>query len=391
VPGAEVDAEAVRATERWFVSRGLPHFVYRFRSSRDVWVAVVPVVVLLFVIEIAVLAPNEEYPILGSIAAVVGGVAALVAVWAVANKLRGRSWFARPDRIGPVEVLTFVLGPALIPLAFGGQWRSAVVTAAINFGVLALAYLERRYAVVSLARWTLQHLAVRIRSISGVVLRALPLLLIVVVLVFFTVETWQLAAELRWPVLLLGALLFITLGLVFAVIRAPDQIGEIEADVDPSTIRDLVAETPCVPLASGRSSYSSPPLSKSERRNVRMVVVVSEGTLVAIVAGAMFLFFVVLGLITIPPNLATEWIGHPPDVLFTFDLFGQEMGMTTELIKVAGFVASFAALQFTVSLLSDRAYEDEFLQGLRADLRQAFAVRAVYLKAVLPRSGTSTA
>ena len=382
MPGAEVDPEAVRATERWFVSRGLPHFVYRFRSSRDVWVAVVPIVLLLFVIEIVVLAPNEEYPVLGSIAAVVGGIAALAAIWMVANRLRGRSWLARPDRIGPVEVLLFVLGPALIPLAFGGQWRSAAITAGVNFLVLALAYLERRYAVVSLARWTLVHLADRVRSISGVILRALPLLLIVVVLVFYTAEAWQLAARLRWPVLLVGAALFIALGLVFAVIRAPDQIGEVEQDIDPSTIRDLVTDTPCASLAVGRGSYSSPPLSKSERRNVRMVVVVSEGTLVAIVAGAMFCFFLVLGLITVPPPLATEWIGHPPDVLFTFDLFGQEMGLTTELVKVAGFVASFSALQFTVSLLSDRSYEGEFLQGLRADLRQAFAVRAVYLRAV---------
>ncbi len=156
---AETDVDAVRATERWFVSRGLPHFVYQFRSSRDVWVAVVPIVLLLFVIEIGVLAPNEEYPVLGSIAAVVGGVVVLVAIWMVTNRLRGRSWIARPDRIGPVEVLLFVLGPALIPVAFGGQWRSAVVTAAINFVVLSLAYLERRYAVVSLARWTLAHLA----------------------------------------------------------------------------------------------------------------------------------------------------------------------------------------------------------------------------------------
>jgi hypothetical protein len=216
-----------------------------------------------------------------------------------------------------------------------------------------------------------------------VILRALPLLLIVVVLVFFTAETWQLAAQLRWPVLLVGAALFISLGMVFAVIRAPDQIGEIEHHVDPSTIRDLVTDTPCVPLATRRGSYSSRPLSRSERRNVRMVVVVSEGTLVAVVAGAMFCFFLVLGLITVPPPLAAEWIGHPPDVLFTFDLFGQEMGLTPELVKVAGFVASFSALQFTVSLLSDRSYEDEFLQGLRADLRQAFAVRAVYLRAVL--------
>ncbi len=62
--------------------------------------------------------------------------------------------------------------------------------------MLALAYLERRYAVVSLARWMLGHFASRLRSISGVILRALPLLLIVVVLVFYTTETWQLAHEL---------------------------------------------------------------------------------------------------------------------------------------------------------------------------------------------------
>ncbi|MEX2256428.1 MAG: hypothetical protein WEC34_13385 [Acidimicrobiia bacterium] len=379
---------AIRETERWFVSRGLPHFVYKFRSSRDVWVAVVPIVLLLFVIEIAVLAPNEEYPVLGSIAAVVAGVAVLVALWAVTNRLRGRAWLARPNRIGPIEVLLFVLGPALIPLAFGGQWRSAVTTAGINLVVLGLAYFERRYAVVSLARWTLEHFASRLRTVSGVLLRALPLLLIVVVLVFFTTETWQLAHELRWPVLLLGAGLFIGLGLVFAVMRAPDQIGEVESDVDWTTTRELVAETPAAVLATGRSRTSTPPpLSRSERRNVRMVVVVSEATLVAIVSVALFLFFIVLGLVTVPPTLATDWIGRPPDVLFTFDLFGQRMGMTTELIKVAGFVASFAALQFTVSLLSDRAYEDEFLSGLRADLRQAFAVRAVYLRAVLP--GTS--
>jgi hypothetical protein len=58
--------------------------------------------------------------------------------------------------------------------------------------------------------------------------------------------------------------------------------------------------------------------------------------------------------------------------------------MTVELIKVAGFVAAFSALQFTVSLLSDRTYQDEFLGGLRDSLRESLAVRVVYLRAVLP-------
>jgi len=376
--------EVLRATERWFVSRGLPHFVYRFRSSRDVWVAVVPVVLFLFVVEIAILAPNEKYPVLDSIAAVIGGIAALIALWAIANRLRGRAWLASPDRIGPVEVVLFVLGPALIPLAFGGQWRSAVATAGINFVVLGLAYCERRYAVVSLARWTLAHLADRLRTITGVIIRALPLLLIVVVIVFFTVETWQLAHELRWPILLVGLSVFVGLAISFAVIRAPDQIGEIEADLGTARVRELIAGTPCEPLAT-RRRYVSPPLSRSERRNVRMVVVVSELTLVTVVSGAMFLFLVVLGLIVLPPSLQEIWIGKSADVLFSFELFGERLGMTVELIKVAGFVAAFTALQFTVSLLSDRTYEDEFLRGLRADVRQALAVRTVYLSVVLPK------
>jgi hypothetical protein len=374
--------DAIHATERWFVRRGLPHFVYRFRSSRDVWVAVVPVVLLLFVIEIAVLAPNEEYPILGSVAAVVGGVAALIALWAVVNRLRGRRWLARPDRIGPVEVLVFVLGPAVIPLAFGGQWRSAVITAGVNLLVLVLAYLERRYAIVSLAVWTLAHLGDRLRTISAVIVRALPLLLIVVVLIFFTVETWQLAHDVRWPVLLIGLSIFVGLSISFAVIRAPDQIGEVEADVDPTRVRELVAGTPCEPLVEGPLA-EVPPLSRSERRNVRMVVVVSELTLVTVVSGAMFLFLVLVGLVVLPLSLQETWIGAPPDVLFSFDLFEERVGMTVEVIKVAGFVAAFSALQFTVSLLSDRTYQDEFLGDLRESLRRSLAVRAVYLGAVL--------
>jgi len=375
--------DAIHETERWFFSRGLPHFVYRFRTSRDVWVAVVPVVLLLFVIEIAVLAPNEKYPVLGSIAAVVGGVLVLIALWVVINRLRGRPWLAPPNRIGPVEVALFVLGPALIPLAFGGQWRSAVITAGVNFVVLGLAYCERRYAVVSLGRWTLGHLAARLRTTSGVIIRALPLLLIVVVLIFFVVETWQLAYEVRWPVLLIGLSVFVGLAISFAVIRAPDQIGEIESDLGSASIRELVVGTPCAPLATRRGTYESPPLSRNERRNVRMVVVVSELTLVTVVSAAMFLFFIVLGVILLPPSLQEIWIGKSPDVLFSFDLFGERLGMTIEMIKVAGFVAAFAALQFTVSLLSDRTYEEEFLRGLRDDLRQAFAVRTVYLGVVV--------
>jgi hypothetical protein len=381
---AEDQRAAITATESWFVRRGLPHFVDHF-SSRDVWAAAVPIVLVLFVLEIAVNAPDRRYPVLGSIALVVGGIVLLLGVWALANRVRGRPALARPTRIGPVEVLLFVVGPAIVPLAASGQWRTALATVGINFAVLGLVYLERRYAVASLARWALEHFAQQLRTVSGVLMRALPLLLLIVVVVFYTVEPWQIAHTLVWPVLLLGALVFVVLAIVFAAIRTPAQIGELITSDGWPEIRERVADTPAAPLAADvpDDAPEPPPLSRGERRNARMVVVVSEGTLVTIVSGSLFVFFVLLGLLTVPPDLVRTWLGEPPDVLFSFDLLGEHLGMTAELLKVSGFLAAFAALQFTVSLLSDGTYQEEFLANLRAGLRKAFAVRAVYLRALL--------
>jgi hypothetical protein len=388
---AASERDAIAATERWFLRRGLPHFVYRFSSSRDVWATVVPIVLVVFVVEIAITAPDRRYPVLGSVALVIAGLGALVAIWALTNRLRGRRPLARPTRIGPVEVLLFVVGPALVPLVASGQWRSALVTVGANFVVLGLAYLERRYAIVSLARWALEHFTQQLRTVSGVLVRALPLLLLIVVVVFYTSEPWQIAHTLKWPVLMLGACVFIALAVLFAIIRAPGQIGELMTADPWSEICARVHDTPAAPLAVGISDDAPepPPLSASERRNARMVVVVSEGTLVTIVSGSLFLFFVLLGLLTVPPDLARLWIGARPDVLFSFDLLGEHLAMTAELLKVAGFLAAFAALQFTVSLLSDGTYQEEFLANLRGGLRTAFAVRAVYLHEVLGDAPTA--
>ena len=70
-------------------------------------------------------------------------------------------------------------------------------------------------------------------------------------------------------------------------------------------------------------------------------------------------------------------------MLFSFHAFGVRLGMTTELLEAAGFLAGFAALQFTVSLLSDASYQEEFLHGLREELREALAARAVYLQVMI--------
>jgi hypothetical protein len=116
------------------------------------------------------------------------------------------------------------------------------------------------------------------------------------------------------------------------------------------------------------------------------VVMASEAVLVFLVGSAMFGFLVVLGTLTVPTHLAHVWIGEAPDVLLSFRLFGADLSVTSELLEAAAFLAGFTALQFTVSLLSDATYQEEFLHDLREQMRESLAARAVYLVAAIRRA-----
>ena len=55
--------------------------------------------------------------------------------------------------------------------------------------------------------------------------------------------------------------------------------------------------------------------------------------------------------------------------------------VTKELLKVSIFLAAFSGLYFTVVLVTDATYREEFFDEILAELRQSFAVRSVYLRA----------
>lgn len=65
--------------------------------------------------------------------------------------------------------------------------------------------------------------------------------------------------------------------------------------------------------------------------------------------------------------------------LLDFQLFGSQLQITAELLKVVGFLMAFTALQFTVSALTDATYRKEFFEELTSEIREALAVRVLYL------------
>lgn len=378
-------------TERWFIRRGLPHFIHRYNAAEDVFTRTLPALVAIAFVEGVVNAPKSDFPLWLDAIAILGAVALLVGSWAVANVVRGLHPISRPERVGFIELAIFVVVPGIVPIVGGGQWRSGLATMGLNVCLVGLVFAVTSYGLVPMARWAIGHGADQVFSAINVLLRALPVLLLIVIVVFLNTEAWQIASELEWVGVAIVVGTFFVLGAAFAAIRVPRQVTRFSQE-PWDEIRRRAEHTPVDPLLARLEPDPPPPptLSRREWGNVGLVVLVSEGILVVIVTAVMFCFLVAFGAAAIHRDVVTIWLGRAPDVIVTIRLLSQEMVVTGELIKVSAFLAGFCGLSFTVSLLTDAGYQDEFLAELDDEIADAFAVRAVY-REVTDREDSATA
>jgi hypothetical protein len=370
---AIVDDAARRATERWFIHRGLPHFIHPYRATDDVFTRLLPVLATLAFLQVLSDAGDEGWSVWINMLAIIGAVAFLGGVIVAANLARKRPAFSRPRRVGVVELSIFVGVPSLVPLT-----RVDVVGAlgilVLNLALLGVIDVGTSFGLVPMARWTLGHALHRLASAASVLLRALPLLLLIVIVVFVNMEAWQVADGLRWGAVVAVIALFFALGGAFAVLRVPRQIGE--GIVPVTTLPDALPDGLEVDVP--EDPRPVPPLSRRERANIALVVLVSEGILIALVVLMMFGFLVAFGMLAVSEPVVERWLDAEPEVLASLHFLGQDMVLTPVLVKVSAFLAALSGLSFTVSLLSDATYQDEFLSDLDDDLGEAFAVRAAY-------------
>ena len=96
---------------------------------------------------------------------------------------------------------------------------------------------------------------------------------------------------------------------------------------------------------------------------------------VSLVVGA---FFVAFGLLAIDVSVIAEWTGGEPNELLEIEV-GPGVVLTAELLRVVLFLGAFPGFYFAVSAVTNREYRDQFFEDVVGEVRQAFAVRAVYL------------
>jgi hypothetical protein len=179
---------------------------------------------------------------------------------------------------------------------------------------------------------------------------------ILIVIVTYVVVGFGVISIVRWA----AVSMFVVLGMVFLSVRLPTIVRDIQVESDMGDV----------------------PLRRRERLNLAAVALISQALQVLFVSAAVWLFYVVLGALLVSAEVRADWLTHGDDVIWTINWFGERVQVTEELLRVATGVAAFAGLYYAVTILTDAAYRDQFVDNLSQELRDTFARRSEYLSLV---------
>jgi hypothetical protein len=326
------------------------------RSAReDVWTRATPVLAFILIVEV-MLAGNLDWPLWANLLVLVGAVAALGAAVAAVNRLRGRPALALPDDVGPVELGAFVVIGGLLQL-IGGQTTSAWVVCAANLALLLVLYVWIAYGLASILRFTGRRIGEQLAAAVGLLARAIPLLLLFSVVLFINTEMWQVFARMNGATVFVTGVLLASVGSGFLGVRLPREVEQIERDV-----------------------AAVPTLDRRQRINVGLVLFVSQALQVLLVAVAIGAFFIAFGALIVSAGVIESWTGTEGRQIVALSLGDIDFRVTVELLRVSAGIAALSGLYYSVAVLTDTTYREEFLEELIGDLRTVFADRARYLE-----------
>lgn len=362
-----------RAAERWFLDNGLPSVLRRRARWRGLWPRSAPVL---------------------------AGYAALLVVGLVIHLLVGNIDIDIDGEPTPVEWVVLVVLVLTVPFVVITGWlvsrlhsRRARFVAATSAAVVALVCdvfigdatdlagtalgllfvpLLTATGLGSVLGWALRLAVSQLAAIGQLMLRALPVVLLTV-LVFFNSPVWLMAASVSRARLWLALIFLAVIAAVFLVTATLERIKPIlkTANPQPDDV-DLLADTPFATMADPANPY---PLARRERFNVVFVLIVSQLVQLLTVAVVTTLIFFVLGLILLNPALLAAWTRNGSSD-------GQLLWMTipvpNALIQVTLFLGALTFMYLSARAVGDREYRSQFVDPLIQDLRLTLVARNRY-------------
>lgn len=375
-------AVEARAIHEWFLHRGLPLVLTRRVRSRALMARSAPAVAGVGALTATVLLLAEwtdVNPDVRVLLRMAGIAVALAAAPFALEVLHRRSTTAA--RMGRRTTALAVMGVVVLvlPIMVSG-WSTAALAEMPAFLAVTLLTIWLTYiGLGSIALWAFRFAWKQVGALGTLMSRALPLLMLTVV-VYFTGELWQLSARMTrerlWQTI--GFLAAVALAFMVTTIR--DEVSALRQDRtrqdDPAA---LLADTPLA----GRPPGTPMPLSRPEQVNVVAVMVVAQAIQVVLFTTGLFVFFLALGFVAVPPDVLVLWSGEQscpvgvPPCAGTW--FGIHVPIPQTVVHMSLFVAVLSGLYFTVSTSVDPLYRQRFFEPLISDVAVSLAGRDTYL------------
>ena len=372
------------SAERWFLERGLPYVLRPGALVRRVWLRSAPAlaafgVMMLFSIIVVAVTGKHTIDIDGSPTRAewfaLAVVIVVVPVASVAGWLVSRTSDARLR--AATVVVSLVL--AVLGAIFGGPSPRFLVDAIAEAVVIAAILLCTATGIGAVSGWAVRIMLTNLASIGDLFVRALPVLLLTM-LVFFNGPAWKMAATVTRGRLWL-ALLFLVL--IAASFLLSGMLGQVRPILAPEAKRpehaQMLVGTPFEHLP---DRPRRKPLSKAERINVVFVLALSQFVRVLTVALSTGLIFLVFGLILISPDLLIELTGQGR---FDGEILTMTLPIPQALIQMVMFLTALTFMYLAARAVGDKEYRAQYLDPLVEELLLTLVARDRY------RTATATA
>lgn len=365
------------AAERWFLEQGLPSVLPRRALLRRVWSRSAPALsafAVVMAISIAIVAMTGKHSIDVSGAPTRAQWFELAMVVLVLPAATFVGWWV--SRVANHRAQSLISAGALIVAglgaAFGGPFTRIALDVVLDVVIIVAIFVGTATGFGSILGWALRMTLEHVASMGTLLVRALPVMLLTV-LVFFNGPVWTMAAIVSRDRLDAALLFLLVIAATFLVSTTLSRVRpalrqESLATVDPRELNG----TPFENMPDG-SAHAE--LSLAERVNGTVVLILSQIVQVMTVAVATGLLFFVFGLILISPELLEALThGGSPD--------GQILGMTLPvpqaLIHVTMFLTALTFMYLAARAVSDEEYRAQFLDPLLETLRLTMVARNRY-------------
>jgi hypothetical protein len=366
-----------RAADAWFLDRGLPAVLRPGALVRRVWTRSAPAlatfaVFMLNSILVVVFTGKHTITIDGQptrtewfillLLVLVLPIAATVG-WLVSRIATQRG---RMIACG-LAVVVCVLGAI-----FGGPSPRIVADLVFEGIVIAVILALTASGIGSIMGWALRVTVSNLALVGSLVVRALPVVLLTV-LVFFNTYVWLMASIVSRTRLWIALLFLALIAVAFVASATRDRVRPMLSE--SRNLADDDGRLAGTPFESMPDPASGKRLSRAERWNVVFVLATSQVLQVAMVAIVAALIFFVLGLILLSPPLLAAWTR---DGSADGEILGMTLPVPQALIQICLFLCAMTFMYISARAAGDADYRSRFLDPLIDDLRLTLVARDRY-------------